>query len=488
MAEIHRTTLVPSKLELLARGCRTSAGARRRAASRGCASSGGYRLDDPAGEVGIEVMVVVDESGATPVVYQVPMTYRAAPLDGVQHALIGESEHGVLGHRWFYDAPHDPVFADRLLALLEGEVPAQHQDVSFRLDERVVGTHVSGPAVRLARSRVLTGEQSNTSIVCEVVDAATGAPAEPVIVKVFRTLQEGETPTSSSSRPSPRPARRRSRRRSGTSSAPGSTRCPRPSRAARSPATSPSPSASSPASRTPGGSRCGPPARAPTSPRGPRARRGDRPHPRHPRRGDGHDARGRGERGPLVASVRERARPRPLRGAGAGVVRERDRGGPRPLRRRLVAAAAAGPRGLPPRPGAARRRPRLGGRRLRGRAAAPALRARAPRPRAARRRGDAPLARLRRGLGRARPPGTSARGWVAAGRAAFLAGYAAVTGTDPSTDPVERDVLAGLELDKALYEVVYEARNRPSWLGIPTAAVQRLVDPHGRGTDRKDLA
>jgi 1,4-alpha-glucan branching enzyme len=36
-------------------------------------------------------------------------------------------------------------------------------------------------------------------------------------------------------------------------------------------------------------------------------------------------------------------------------------------------------------------------------------------------------------------------------------------------------VLRALELDKALYEVIYEVRNRPSWLGIPTAAVQRLA-------------
>ena len=35
--------------------------------------------------------------------------------------------------------------------------------------------------------------------------------------------------------------------------------------------------------------------------------------------------------------------------------------------------------------------------------------------------------------------------------------------------------MRALELDKALYEVIYEVRNRPSWVRIPLAAVERLV-------------
>ena len=37
------------------------------------------------------------------------MTYRSGPLDGADDALIGTSEHGVLGTRWIYDAAYDPV-------------------------------------------------------------------------------------------------------------------------------------------------------------------------------------------------------------------------------------------------------------------------------------------------------------------------------------------------------------------------------------------
>ncbi|MER6130298.1 phosphotransferase [Streptomyces sp. NPDC001795] len=61
--------------------------------------------------------------------------------------------------------------------------------------------------------------------------------------------------------------------------------------------------------------------------------------------------------------------------------------------------------------------------------------------------------------------------WATACRAAYCSGYAEVTGHDPRTEPV---LLRAYETDKAVYEVVYEARHRPDWLPVPMAAIRRL--------------
>lgn len=72
-----------------------------------------------------------------------------------------------------------------------------------------------------------------------------------------------------------------------------------------------------------------------------------------------------------------------------------------------------------------------------------------------------------------------AQDWAHSSRAAFLDGY-----IERSHDDVRqnRDLLDAFELDKALYEVVYEARNRPAWLPIPIAAVLRLADRAEHGS------
>ena len=137
MAIIHDTTMSPGKLELLTAWLPAQSwylGGGRRPA---LAKAGGFRLDDPGGEVGIEFMVVTDGSGDQVTAYQVPMTYRAEPLAGADGALIGTSEHGVLGHRWIYDGTRDPVLMAQLVALLQGTAEPQAQSVSSTPDPTV---------------------------------------------------------------------------------------------------------------------------------------------------------------------------------------------------------------------------------------------------------------------------------------------------------------------------------------------------------------
>ena len=127
---------------------------------------GALALDssDPGADVEVVSLVVALDSGDRADVVQVPLTYRTAPLPGAEGAFLGRLDDG----RHVYDGPHDPAYVAALMASLD--TPA--------------GVRAPSPTT----SRVLTGEQSNTSV---VVDAEG---PDPLVIKVFRTLHPGDNP------------------------------------------------------------------------------------------------------------------------------------------------------------------------------------------------------------------------------------------------------------------------------------------------------
>ena len=111
----------------------------------------------------VSIILVMDDEGHVPTLYQVPIVERDEVQPAERPFLIGRDDDGV----YLFDGPHDPAFPPALLRALAPEVAAE---------------------VTVTAARVLSAEQSNTSIIFDV----DGVPS--IICKVFRTLHHGDNP------------------------------------------------------------------------------------------------------------------------------------------------------------------------------------------------------------------------------------------------------------------------------------------------------
>ncbi|GAA1971938.1 hypothetical protein GCM10009718_04610 [Isoptericola halotolerans] len=152
MAILHQATIVPSKQEILGGWLPDQPwypGGDLRLV-------GGLRLDDPAGEVGVELLVLHTDDGT---VVHVPCTYRGAEAPELAHALMGTATHSVLGTRWLYDADADPVYRTAVRqAILTG--PAQAAETVHHLD----GTVTERTPLVQARAMPGTGSDGATTV------------------------------------------------------------------------------------------------------------------------------------------------------------------------------------------------------------------------------------------------------------------------------------------------------------------------------------
>ncbi|MFF3039631.1 1,4-alpha-glucan branching protein GlgB [Arthrobacter citreus] len=145
---------------------------------------GGIELADPQGAVEMHVHFVSVESGRRVDVISVPVSTRADPVEELGDSLLGIVEHPDKGRQWLYDATADPVFVTAWLETIRSQASS--------LDGRTHGYALDGfgdwdAFTDTLAIRVLKGEQSNTSVIAVTSKA-------PVIVKFYRVLAAGESP------------------------------------------------------------------------------------------------------------------------------------------------------------------------------------------------------------------------------------------------------------------------------------------------------
>lgn len=144
---------------------------------------GRVSLDTDEPGVALVIHLLLDHTAGSAALYQVPLSYRRSgrPAGSPDAALLGDWEGWTVT-----DAPSDPAYTASLMATLRSAGEQRGTAVSIRA-VRAADTSWVGDALT---SRVLTTEQSNTSIIFE---SATSA-GDPVIAKIFRTLHDGANP------------------------------------------------------------------------------------------------------------------------------------------------------------------------------------------------------------------------------------------------------------------------------------------------------
>src|SRR5215218_5132309 len=151
------------------------------------AQAGSLGLTDPSGHAALAVFLLKvttkgADGGRRTEVVQVPLSFRPAPAAGMERALIGEAAGTDPSRPWVYDAVHDPDFVGAWLELMRG---GERAPSGTAAGFRSPGDHKLPTARGVVK--VLSGEQSNTSVIVDDGEAAT-------IVKFFRVLSEGTNP------------------------------------------------------------------------------------------------------------------------------------------------------------------------------------------------------------------------------------------------------------------------------------------------------
>jgi hypothetical protein len=137
-----------------------------------------FRLDDPAGEVGIETLLLRVGGG----VVQVPMTYRSAPLEGGE--LIGETQHSALGPRWVYLGTSDPVYVTETTAVIRegrGEVQLLRPD-GTPIPPRPTAARVQGSGTGSGRLTVVISENDAPTEASGTLTATWAEQPDPVVL------------------------------------------------------------------------------------------------------------------------------------------------------------------------------------------------------------------------------------------------------------------------------------------------------------------